>query len=33
MVVAVTSNISYADTPAIGLKIAESFVQQPGIPE
>ena len=26
IVVAVTSNISYADTPAIGLKIAEAFV-------
>jgi serine beta-lactamase-like protein LACTB len=28
IVVAVTSNISYADTPAIGLKIAEAFVEQ-----
>jgi CubicO group peptidase (beta-lactamase class C family) len=28
MVVAVTSNISYADTPAIGQKIAETFVEQ-----
>jgi serine beta-lactamase-like protein LACTB, mitochondrial len=27
MVVAVTSNISYADTPAIALKIAEAFVE------
>jgi Na+-translocating ferredoxin:NAD+ oxidoreductase RnfG subunit len=28
MVVAVASNISYADTPAIGQKIAEAFVEQ-----
>jgi CubicO group peptidase (beta-lactamase class C family) len=28
IIVAVTSNISYAGTPAIGLKIAEAFVQQ-----
>jgi serine beta-lactamase-like protein LACTB, mitochondrial len=32
MVVAVTSNISYADTTAIGLKIAESFVEEGRIP-
>ena len=32
IVVAVTSNISYADTTAIGLKIAESFVEQGRIP-
>jgi serine beta-lactamase-like protein LACTB len=32
IVVAVTSNISYADTSAIGLKIAESFVEQGKIP-
>jgi CubicO group peptidase (beta-lactamase class C family) len=32
IVVAVTSNISYSDTSAIGLKIAESFVEQGGIP-
>jgi CubicO group peptidase (beta-lactamase class C family) len=28
LVVAVTSNISYADTPALALKIAEAFVEQ-----
>jgi serine beta-lactamase-like protein LACTB len=28
IVVAVTSNISYADTPAIALKIAQAFVEQ-----
>jgi len=28
MVVAVASNIPYADTPAIGKKIAEAFVEQ-----
>ena len=27
LVIAVTSNVSYADTPGIALKIAESFVQ------
>jgi CubicO group peptidase (beta-lactamase class C family) len=32
IVVAVTSNISHADTPAIGLKIAESFVELRRIP-
>jgi serine beta-lactamase-like protein LACTB, mitochondrial len=32
IVVAVTSNISHADTPAIGLKIAESFVERGRIP-
>jgi CubicO group peptidase (beta-lactamase class C family) len=32
IVVAVTSNISHADTPAIGLKIAESFVELGRIP-
>lgn len=32
IVVAVTSNISYANTPAIGLKVAESFVEQGRIP-
>jgi CubicO group peptidase (beta-lactamase class C family) len=32
IVIAVTSNISYADTPAIGLKIAESFVKQARTP-
>jgi hypothetical protein len=28
VVVAVTSNISYADTPGIALKIAEAFARQ-----
>ena len=28
IVVAVTSNISYADTYALGVKIAEAFVEQ-----
>ncbi|MBI2687704.1 MAG: beta-lactamase family protein [Acidobacteria bacterium] len=32
IVVAVTSNISYADTPAIGLKIAGAFAEQGKIP-
>ena len=32
IVVAVTSNISYADTPALALKIAEAFAEQSGNP-
>jgi hypothetical protein len=28
IVVAVTSNISYADTPAVALKIAQAFAEQ-----
>ena len=30
MVVAVTSNISYADTFGVGTQIAEAFAQHPG---
>jgi CubicO group peptidase (beta-lactamase class C family) len=32
MVVSVMSNISYADTSGVALKIAQAFGEQPGIP-
>jgi CubicO group peptidase (beta-lactamase class C family) len=33
LVVAVTSNISYADTPALALKVAQAFAELPHRPK